>query len=112
MLYVGNGRRVTGADLPLAMGREIAYALCVLTADAPRTKTDATSEAHSGCARRVADALAAHGLLQCSFCGKGQQSVKRIITGPGVYICNECVDLCGSILADSTTHVERSTEET
>ena len=34
----------------------------------------------------------------CSFCGKGHSEVKKLIAGPGVYICNECVDLCVSIL--------------
>ena len=36
----------------------------------------------------------------CSFCGKGQNEVKRLIAGPGVYICNECVDLCNDILGE------------
>ncbi len=36
----------------------------------------------------------------CSFCGKTQEEVYRLIAGPGVYICNECVELCGSILSD------------
>ena len=38
--------------------------------------------------------------VRCSFCGKRQEQVNRIIAGPNVYICNECVDLCASILAD------------
>ena len=38
--------------------------------------------------------------VKCSFCGKSQETVKRIIAGPGVYICNECVDLCSSIVED------------
>ena len=38
--------------------------------------------------------------IRCSFCGKSQDAVKRIIAGPGVYICNECVDLCSTIIAD------------
>ncbi len=38
--------------------------------------------------------------VRCSFCGKPQNSVARLIAGPGVYICNECVDLCRSILED------------
>jgi len=37
--------------------------------------------------------------LQCSFCGKQQGRVKRLIAGPGVYICDECVGLCQEILA-------------
>ena len=36
--------------------------------------------------------------IKCSFCGKSQDSVKKIIAGPGVYICDECVDLCNSII--------------
>ena len=36
--------------------------------------------------------------LKCSFCGKGQDQVKKLIAGPGVYICDECVDLCNEIL--------------
>ena len=45
----------------------------------------------------------------CSFCGKTQEEVKRLIAGPGVYICNECVDLCNDILEDElfeTVHEE------
>ena len=38
--------------------------------------------------------------IKCSFCGKKQEQVKRIIAGPNVYICNECVSLCESILRD------------
>lgn len=37
-------------------------------------------------------------LTMCSFCGKGHSEVKKLIAGPGVYICNECVDLCVGIL--------------
>lgn len=38
--------------------------------------------------------------LKCSFCGKSQEQVKRLIAGPGVYICDECIDLCSEIIAD------------
>ena len=38
--------------------------------------------------------------IKCSFCGKAQESVKRIIAGPGVYICDECIGLCANILED------------
>ncbi|MDX2049600.1 MAG: ATP-dependent Clp protease ATP-binding subunit ClpX [Rickettsiaceae bacterium] len=41
--------------------------------------------------------------LHCSFCGKDQQDVKRLIAGPSVYICNECIDLCISIIKEDTT---------
>ncbi len=43
--------------------------------------------------------------LKCSFCGKGHSEVKKLIAGPTVYICNECVDLCNEIIAD-TLHDE------
>jgi len=39
-------------------------------------------------------------LLKCSFCGKTQKQVKKLIAGPGVYICDECIELCNEILED------------
>ena len=39
-------------------------------------------------------------LLKCSFCGKTQKQVKKLIAGPGVYICDECIDLCNEIIED------------
>jgi len=36
--------------------------------------------------------------LKCSFCGKSQEQVRKLIAGPGVYVCDECVDLCNEIL--------------
>ncbi len=41
--------------------------------------------------------------LRCSFCGKSKDSVKRFISGPSVYICNECISLCNEILAEEET---------
>ena len=38
--------------------------------------------------------------LRCSFCGKNQEQVKRLIAGPGVYICDECIELCSEIIED------------
>src|SRR5690606_23648669 len=38
--------------------------------------------------------------LRCSFCGKSKESVKKFISDPSVYICNECVSLCNEILAE------------
>ncbi|MFW6089471.1 MAG: ClpX C4-type zinc finger protein, partial [Gemmatimonadota bacterium] len=38
--------------------------------------------------------------LRCSFCGKSKDSVKKFISGPNVYICNECISLCNEILAE------------
>ncbi len=46
------------------------------------------------------------GLLRCSFCGKSQNEVKKLIAGPGVYICDECIELCNDIIAE-----EREREE-
>jgi len=46
--------------------------------------------------------------LRCSFCGKSKESVKKFISGPNVYICNECVSLCNEILAEEE---ERETQE-
>jgi len=40
------------------------------------------------------------GQLKCSFCGKGQDQVKRLVAGPGVYICDECIELCNEIIED------------
>ena len=38
--------------------------------------------------------------LRCSFCGKGREEVRKLIAGPTVYICDECVDLCNDIIAE------------
>ena len=42
-------------------------------------------------------------LLKCSFCGKSQKQVKKLIAGPGVYICDECIDLCNEIIDEELT---------
>jgi len=42
-------------------------------------------------------------LLKCSFCGKSQKQVKKLIAGPGVYICDECIDLCNEIIEEDLT---------
>jgi ATP-dependent Clp protease ATP-binding subunit ClpX len=47
--------------------------------------------------------------LRCSFCGKSKDSVKRFISGPSVYICNECVSLCNEILAEEEEKEAAST---
>ena len=47
--------------------------------------------------------------LRCSFCGKSKESVKKFISGPSVYICNECISLCNEILAEEE---ERESHET
>jgi ATP-dependent Clp protease ATP-binding subunit ClpX len=48
-------------------------------------------------------------LVKCSFCGKTQKQVKKLIAGPGVYICDECIDLCNDIIAEER---DESTELT
>ena len=44
------------------------------------------------------DNVETRGPVTCSFCGKSQDQVKKIVAGPGVYICNECIDLCKEII--------------
>jgi ATP-dependent Clp protease ATP-binding subunit ClpX len=48
-----------------------------------------------------------HGNLSCSFCGKSQKEVKKLIAGPSVYICDECISLCNDILAEEVQKEER-----
>ncbi len=50
-------------------------------------------------------------LLCCSFCGKSQNDVKKLIAGPGVYVCNECIDICNEIINDDE-RAESSTART
>jgi ATP-dependent Clp protease ATP-binding subunit ClpX len=47
-----------------------------------------------------------HGNLQCSFCGKSQKEVKKLIAGPTVYICDECIGLCNDIIAEEVEREE------
>ncbi len=49
-------------------------------------------------------------LLYCSFCGKSQHEVKKLIAGPSVFICNECVDLCNDIIIEEVQSTEGLTE--
>jgi len=51
-------------------------------------------------------------LLKCSFCGKSQKQVKKLIAGPGVYICDECIDLCNEIIEEELSEAgETALEE-
>ena len=43
------------------------------------------------------------GQLKCSFCGKEQEQVKKLIAGPGVYICDECIELCNEIIEEEVS---------
>ena len=49
-------------------------------------------------------------LLKCSFCGKSQKQVKRLIAGPGVYICNECIELCNEMIEEELDTGSSSSE--
>ncbi len=59
-------------------------------------------EQHNQGRRRVTMGKFGEGseLVKCSFCGKSQKQVKKLIAGPGVYICDECIDLCNDIIAE------------
>ena len=41
--------------------------------------------------------------LKCSFCGKSQEQVRKLVAGPGVYICDECIELCNEIIEEELT---------
>ena len=49
--------------------------------------------------------------IHCSFCGKSQQEVDRLIAGPSIYICNECIELCNDLLLEEKNIPARDTEE-
>ncbi len=74
-----------------------------MPSDAKRVGGGAALVLRSGWVARIGDG---GDLLKCSFCGKSQKQVKKLIAGPGVYICDECIDLCNEIieeeLADAT----------
>lgn len=50
----------------------------------------------------------ANELLKCSFCGKTQKQVKKLIAGPGVYICDECIELCNEIIVEELSEASAS----
>ena len=50
-------------------------------------------------------------LLKCSFCGKSQKQVKKLIAGPGVYICDECIDLCNEIIEEELHETSDATPD-
>jgi len=74
------------------------------TGDAGGTADSGTGE--SGAGRRIdprsgpTGAAGSQPVLRCSFCGRGPEQVQKLITGPGVHICNECVTLCNDILRE------------
>ncbi len=52
-----------------------------------------------GAGSRVAPAKFVNGTMRCSFCGKSKDRVEKLIAGPGVFICDECVAICSEIVA-------------
>ena len=59
-----------------------------------------------GVDRRRTDSSCAN--LSCSFCGKSQKEVKKLIAGPTVYICDECIALCNDIIAEEIEREEQN----
>jgi predicted DNA-binding transcriptional regulator AlpA len=56
---------------------------------------------------QLADAAEDDGPLRCSFCGQGRDEVRKLIAGPGMYICDQCVDLCNRIIAGTESEPAR-----
>lgn len=54
--------------------------------------------------------MSEHRPLYCSFCGKEQYEVHKLIMGPAVYICNECIELCMDIIRDENGRVDGEAE--
>ena len=50
--------------------------------------------------------------LFCSFCGKNQHEVKKLIAGPSVFICDECIDLCNDIIKEESKELNEQLEKT
>ena len=50
--------------------------------------------------------------LHCSFCGKSQDEVKKLVAGRGVYICDECIEVCISIVSDEIKEMEKTEGKT
>jgi hypothetical protein len=53
--------------------------------------------------RTLAPGAGRLGVLCCSFCSKDKDAVAKLVAGPGVYICNECVELCNLVIAEKST---------
>ncbi len=70
--------------------------------DLPASKLGASPGA-SGGGSEMARPTDSNEQLLCSFCGKSQRQVKKLIAGPGVYICDECIDLCNEIIDEELT---------
>ncbi len=94
--FVGSGPRFVTVDVARLSGSD-------------RPTCDTVGPARHGAAttrrgdRQVAKFGDTGELLKCSFCGKSQKQVKKLIAGPGVYICDECIDLCNEIIEEELT---------
>jgi ATP-dependent Clp protease ATP-binding subunit ClpX len=66
----------------------------------PRRQREGDLAARDRRTRQMAKFGEGDALLKCSFCGKSQKQVKKLIAGPGVYICDECIDLCNEIIEE------------
>src|SRR5215471_14485977 len=49
---------------------------------------------------------------RCSFCGKGQEQVRKLVAGPGVYICDQCIDLCQEVLEEDNRSTSQKRAKT
>ena len=80
-----------------------------MTPQRPRSTASSTASSRSDVTERGGPDHGAHDRhecqhrLTCSFCGKPQRQVKKLIAGPGVYICDECIDLCNEIIDEELT---------
>jgi len=59
----------------------------------------------------MSDNIDIHDIIKCSFCGKNQNQVKKLISGPGAYICNECIELCTEIIAEDMEEIMLAEED-
>ena len=96
--------RATGVGVRLAPTVAAQYVAAYGSTWHWRTAEQATREEDSHVAR-IGDSA---DLLKCSFCGKSQKQVKKLIAGPGVYICDECVELCNEIIEEELAEASRA----
>src|SRR3954451_8306569 len=67
-----------------------------------KSSTPATGRRRKRRLRTMARTGNGYGLIRCSFCGKNAEQVEKIITGPSVHICNECVAMCNDMLTEES----------
>ena len=96
----------TDRDFVMTAEEAVAYGVIdeVISARRHRRRSKRSARRRTGAGeRRVAKFGEGGDLVKCSFCGKSQKQVKKLIAGPGVYICDECIDLCNDIIAEELT---------